>query len=163
MAKSKEAVEGQKKRSVIVPIIIIIIVILGSVGGAIAIDKFMHKEPQSAIAQSESQALASKVVMMPLSTFTVNLAHPQGDNTDHYIKISLSLSVTDDKAQAALKKNLPIIRDSVITVLSQKTQNDIISNTTNLQTLKNQIKNAINNNVGVPAVNDVYITDMVLQ
>lgn len=101
--------------------------------------------------------------MMPLSTFTINLAKTQDDNTPHYIKISLTVSVPDDKAKAALQGKLPIIRDSVISVLSQKNQNDIISSNNDLQTLKNQLKNKINSTVGLPAILDVYITDMVLQ
>lgn len=162
MAKENKE-EETKKSKLPLFIIIILVLIIGLGGGAFAVTKFMHKEPQSALAQSESQVLASKAVMMPLSTFTINLAKTPNDNTDHYIKINLSLALTDDKAKEALKTKLPIIRDGVISVLSQKNQNDILSNSNNLQTLKNEIKNKINANVGINVVNDVYITDMVLQ
>lgn len=161
MAKEKEM--EAKKSKLPMMIIIILALIIGLAGGAFGVDKYIHKEPQSALAQSESQVLASKAVMVPLSTFTINLAKTPGDNTDHYIKINLSVAVNDAKAKAALKTKLPIIRDSVITVLSQKNQNDILSNSNNLQTLKNQLKNKINDGMGLDIVNDVYITDMVLQ
>lgn len=162
MAKAKEE-NVSRKRSPLILVVVILLVIIGSAGGAFAISKYVTKTPPSALAQSESQALASKVVMMPLSAFTINLAKTPDDNTPHYIKISLTVSLPDDKAKAALKSKLPIVRDSVISVLSQKSQNDIISTNNDLQTLKNQLKNKINNNVGLPAIQDVYITDMVLQ
>lgn len=162
MAKENKE-EGTKKSKLPLFIIIVVVLIIGLGGGAFAVTKFMHKTPQNAMDQNESQMLANKAVMMPLSAFTINLAKAPNDNTDHYIKINLSLALTDDKAKEALKSKLPIIRDCVISVLSQKNQNDILSNSNNLQTLKNEIKNKINTSVGVNVVNDVYITDMVLQ
>lgn len=160
MAKAKEE-NITRKSSPLIWVIVILFVIIGSAGGAFAINKFMAKDPKSAAAESEAQA--SKVVMMSLSTFTINLAKTPDDNTPHYIKISLTVSVADEKAKTALQSKVPIIRDSVISILSQKNQNDIIASNNDLQTLKSQLKNKINGNVGLPAVLDVYITDMVLQ
>lgn len=163
MAKEK-AEDTPKKSKLPMLIIIIFVLIIGAVGGAFGVNKFMaKKEPQSAQAQSESKILAAKPVMMALSPFTINLSKSEGDNTDHYIKISLSLAVTDDTAKTALKNKLPAVRDSVISILSQKKQSDILENGNNLLTMKNQIKNSINNAVGLQVVNDVYVTDMVLQ
>lgn len=142
--------------AIIIPLLLTVMVAAG-IGGAFVISQYNAKNT-SPTAQSEA---ASKRRVIPLSRFIVNLA--SSGNQDQYIRVSMSLIVASPEEKSALNKQMPLVRDSVITVLSQKKARDILDGGHKLNALKNQIKTAINNAYGAQIVEDVYITDLVVQ
>lgn len=155
----------QEKRgprwAIIIPLLITVMVAAG-IGGAFVISQYNAKntspEAQSQAAASE---VASKRRVIPLSRFIVNLA--SNGNQDQYIRVSMSVIVATPEEKSALNKQMPLVRDSVIGVLSQKKATDILAGGNKLQSLKNQIKTSINNAYGAQIIEDVYITDLVVQ
>ncbi|MBM7544702.1 flagellar basal body-associated FliL family protein [Periweissella beninensis] len=147
--------------AIIIPLLLTVMVAAG-IGGAFVISQYNAKNT-SPTAQSEAAAseAASKRRVIPLSRFIVNLA--SSGNQDQYIRVSMSLIVASPEEKSALNKQMPLVRDSVITVLSQKKARDILDGGHKLNALKNQIKTAINNAYGAQIVEDVYITDLVVQ
>ncbi|WP_162255773.1 flagellar basal body-associated FliL family protein, partial [Liquorilactobacillus vini] len=64
---------------------------------------------------------------------------------------------------SAVKKNQALIRDSVINVLCQKKESDILSGQNAVPQLKQELISTINQNYGKNVVTEIFITDMVIQ
>lgn len=96
-----------------------------------------------------------------MNKFLVNLA-TDGSGSQKYISIKISLVIPKSDA-SQVKKNNALIRDSVINVLRQKRESDILSGENAVPQLKQELKNTINQNYGKNIVSEVFITDMVIQ
>ncbi|GAJ26322.1 flagellar biosynthesis protein FliL [Liquorilactobacillus sucicola DSM 21376 = JCM 15457] len=166
MAKENEEVEGRKKGGIkwlIILPLILIIAIGGGVGGTILTSKFMSNEKTETAKQSSNTAkISDKQVIVPVKKFLVNLAN-DGSGTDKYARVSLSLLVANDDNSKNVKKNTAVIRDSVINVLRQKKAGDILNSADSIPNLKNELKDSINRAYGQQIVQEVFVTDLVVQ
>jgi len=101
-------------------IFMILALLLGGglgVGGTIGAQKYIFKAP----AQSTATASVSKKagVLLPIGEFTVNL---QGGA---FLKTTITVEVTDAKAEVLLKGKDAFLKDRVNTVLSNKSLTDV--------------------------------------
>ncbi|HUX46974.1 MAG TPA: flagellar basal body-associated FliL family protein [Desulfosporosinus sp.] len=101
-------------------IFIIFAVLLGvglGVGGTIGSQKYIFKTP----AQSTASASVPKItgVLLPIGEFTVNL---QGGA---FLKTSITVEVTDAKAEVLLKERDAFLKDRVNSVLANKSLTDV--------------------------------------
>ena len=71
--------------------------------------------------------------------------------------------MADDDQAKALKKDMPLVRDSMIRVLKPKRAADLLKNNQSIDEVKEQVKEAINKNYGSSIVQEVYVTDFVIQ
>lgn len=99
----------------------ILTVLLGvglGVGGTIGAQKFIFKTPTSS---SATVASASKKAgpLLPIGEFTVNL---QGGA---FLKTTITVEVTDAKAEVQLKTEDAFLKDRVNTVLANKSLTDV--------------------------------------
>lgn len=97
---------------------------------------------------------------IPLEEFIVNLK--SDGTTNSYLKIKLALMYTDEKHGNEINVNMSKIRDSVIANLREKTPSDLLSDESILA-LKTSIREDINDVVKLVAIQDVYITDIIVQ
>ncbi|MFT8406989.1 MAG: flagellar basal body-associated FliL family protein [Liquorilactobacillus sp.] len=157
---AKEEGRPKKKKWFIIVLLILILAIVGGIAGDYFANKVLNKtKVEKKITQTGG--IASNQELISLNKFLVNLAS-DSSNSQQYISIKISLVVAKDNAKRA-KKNVALIRDSVINVLRQKKESDILSGTNGTTDLKNEIQNTINQNYGNKVVNKVFITDMVIQ
>ncbi|KRL37575.1 flagellar basal body-associated FliL family protein [Liquorilactobacillus uvarum] len=166
MAKENEETEGRKKSGlkwiVILPLILIIAV-GGGIGGTILTSKFLSNEKTEAAKQSSNTAkISSKQVIVPVKKFLVNLAN-DGSGSDKYARVSLSLLVANSDNSKSVKKNTAVVRDSVINVLRQKKAADILNSADSIPNLKTELKDNINRAYGQQIVQEVFVTDLVVQ
>lgn len=95
-----------------------------------------------------------------LDEFVVNLKSE--DNSSSYLKIKIALMFTDEKDGKDLDSNVNKIRDIVISNLRARTAKELMENQS-VELLKEDIKEDINTSLNKMIVQDVYITDIIVQ
>lgn len=182
MADEPVAEGGEKKSGKMKLIIIAVAGLLVLGGGGFAAYKFFLAKPKPAPA-AEGQAPAAeaeapkekpaehggggghegkgeKSTVMNLEPFVVNLADPGGRR---YLKLTLAMDIKDEKLKKDLESRMPMIRDSVLLLLSSKTYNDIASVAGKLK-LRTEILKIINNALGSGSqVHELYFSELVIQ
>lgn len=87
------------------------------VGGVVGAQKYIFKAPGQSAATTSVPKKAG--VLLPIGEFTVNL---QGGA---FLKTTITVEVTDAKAEAHLKEKDAYLKDRVNSVLSNKSLNDV--------------------------------------
>ncbi|WP_174953234.1 flagellar basal body-associated protein FliL [Burkholderia lata] len=115
----KPASSGKFKR-----IALITVIALGAAAAAAGgMYVFLSKEGVGhASAPAEPAPLAAPV-FFPLDPLTVNLQ--SDDGAQHYLRVGLSLKLTDPKAQEQLTARMPEIRSRILLALSNKHPEDL--------------------------------------
>lgn len=157
-SKTEEAPKRKK-----FPINLIIIAILGLclIGGGVFVWKsglFSKKTDEADIeAETENQELIGPI--LSLDTFIVNLI---GDRGKNYLKAKIELELDSEKTTAEVNARLPQIRDSILTLLSSKSNEDINSLEGKYQ-LRAEILTTINQYLKTGKIRNVYFTDFIVQ
>jgi len=173
--EKEEEKEGEEKKGKKFPlklIIIIVSVLLG--GGLLAFGGFFFYNSMKSDTQAEETAAAAdsegaageeqqgekNTQFQTLDTFYVNLG---GKDEIRYLKITISLELTESSSVEHLNKLMPKIKDDILILLSTKTI-DELSPAKGKMLLKNQIKTRINQILKplVKVVN-VYFTEFIIQ
>ena len=134
-------------------IIFIILAIMLGVGGTLGAQTFIFKSP----AKSAATASVPKKtgVLLPIGEFTVNL---QGGA---FLKTTITVEVTDAKAQVLLKEKDAFLKDGVNTVLANKSLADVQTPTAREKLRAELIKKL--NEVGENKITDVLFLSLVYQ
>lgn len=167
--KEDQKQEEKKGSKLVLIIIVSLLVIILIVGGVVAYmllsgdDSSAPPKPQSS-SQSERGGGSSsddlKVgAMFPLEPFTVNLLSESGRR---YLKVELNLEMSNSNLQAELNKKMPVVRDSVIGVLSAKTVEEI-STRRGKENLKDEIIEQVNKRLEDGYISRVYFMMFVIQ
>lgn len=172
--KEKETVAEEPKGGksfvkiiIIVLVILILLVVLG-VGGLIAWKKYiapaigMAPHEGGAVAKKEKEGDTSGTTlgpMLPLEPFIVNLAEPGGKR---FIKVTMEMELGSKEMDAEFKNKLPQFKDHIITVLSSKTMDEVITAEGKFK-LKEEIMARINQNLKTGVVKNVFFTEFVVQ
>ncbi|MDI6728880.1 MAG: flagellar basal body-associated FliL family protein [Thermodesulfovibrionales bacterium] len=151
----EEGQEPKKKKgkNLILIIIIAVAVIAGGAGAFFFFTKSSNK------AQKAEETKAAEGVTFALEPFVVNLSDPTGTR---FLKVSLQLELAGPAVMEKAKAKTPQIRDAIITLLTSKTSDALISPEGKLQ-LKDEINIRINQVLGENSVKNVYLTDFVMQ
>ncbi|MGD9125382.1 MAG: flagellar basal body-associated FliL family protein [Desulfarculaceae bacterium] len=183
--EGQEEKEPKKKGGMMKIIIILVAVVLLGAGGFFGWKFFMadSEEPAAETAQTgekkaaegekgaakeegaekeegEGKAPAKPGTVLNLEPFIVNLADPSGKR---YLKLTLTVDAKDEKLKKEMEDRMPMIRDSLLLLLTSKSYADINSVAGKLR-LRNEVLKAINRSLGgVGAVHAVYFTEFVVQ
>lgn len=90
------------------------------------------------------------------------VVNPAGTMGRRYFVVSLSLEASDAKVLEELKAKDSIIRDALITLLTQKTL-DYISDVINMEAIRTEIQQVINEKLHKGKIDKVYFTSYILQ
>lgn len=123
MAKTsndKEAAAPAKKGRRTLVIALLAVLLLGAGGGGAW---WWTSRGGQAEAATKTEK-AKPPVFMNLEPFTVNLAEEDGE---HYLQMSVTYHVADEKAVETLKAYLPVIRNRILLLLSAKKPSDLAS------------------------------------
>ncbi|WP_414450653.1 flagellar basal body-associated protein FliL [Burkholderia sp. 22PA0099] len=120
-AASERPPTGKFKRIILFALIGIALAAAGGAGAWF----FLSKHPASAsnVPPSPPPPLATPV-FFPLESMTVNL---QSDDGLHYLRVGLTLKLTDATAQEYLTQHMPEIRSRILLALSNKHPEDLAS------------------------------------
>jgi flagellar FliL protein len=99
--------------------------------------------------------------MISLEPFLVNTADI---DSVHYIRATFQLGMADEMKEELSKtsKEMAIIRDSIVTLLSSKTSDEIMT-TEGKETMREEIRMLVNDRYLDNRVAEVFITDLVVQ
>lgn len=150
----EEMPEPKKKKSknMILIIIIVVAVLAGGTGAFFFFTKSKAKE-------KKEETKAEEGVMFALEPFVVNLSDQTGNR---FLKISVQLELAGPLMMEKAKGKTPQIRDAIITLLTNKTSEALMSPEGKLQ-LKDEINIRGNQILGENSVKNVFLTDFVMQ
>lgn len=141
-----------------------LLLVVGVAGGAawliaakVAPAAMVSKAAGAAQAEAEVQVTAG--TRIELKEFVTNLA-----DTDQkrYIKVQFELVGKDPKTTAALKDAVPVIRDTIVSVLNTKTAKEV-QGVQGANTLKNDVLTKLNGVLTGKPIQKVLIIDFVVQ
>jgi flagellar FliL protein len=107
----------KKGRKGLVVAVIAVALLAASGGGA-----WWWLQRDAGSAEAAKPAAAKPPTFMNLEPFTVNLAEEDGE---HYLQMSVTYQVADEKTVETLKAYLPVIRNRILLLLSSKKPSDL--------------------------------------
>ena len=172
MAEKEKNKEEQPKGGGKKKLIIILAAVLLLAGGGGAGYYFLvmkpHKE-ELARKQAEESKAASMIKPVPeeakigpmveIKEFVVNII---GQDAAHYVKASLSLELDKDATLDEVNKRMPQIRDAILLLISNKTFEEL-QDIQGKNQVKAELKSKLNSILKTGQVNNVYLTDFVVQ
>ncbi len=131
---AEEGAEAPKKSKKLLIIIVAAVLVLALAGGSalMLLKKADHAEDDEDVAEEtvkpkkkdKKTEAAHPPVFVNLETFTVNLIPETGDQ---YLQVILALELEDIAADAALKGQMPKIRNNIMLLLSSKKASELLS------------------------------------
>jgi flagellar FliL protein len=151
----EEVKEPKKKKSknLILLIIIAVAVLAGGTGAFFFVTKSGGEKPK------KEEAKVDEGVMFALDPFVVNLSDQSGNK---FLKVSMQLELVGPAVMEKAKVKSPQLRDAIITLLTSKTSETLMSPEGKLQ-LKDEINIMVNQILGDNSVKNAYLTEFVMQ
>jgi flagellar protein FliL len=118
------------------------------------------KQTHETAAKEEKQEEEGIRPAYSLETFIVNLAD-QG-NTSRYLRATMDLELTSEKAIPEIKLRLPQIRDAILTILPAKTSQDITT-IGGKNAVRDEIMTKLNSFLKEGSVTNIFFTEFVIQ
>jgi flagellar FliL protein len=110
-------------------------------------------EGGEAAGEEKKVEVVKKENLLPLDSFTVNLA--QGEGPRRYVRLDAVLKMSDDAKAPEFEARKPQIRDTVISILNTKRAEDLLKKE-GKSFLKEEIKASINSFLVDGRVEDIY-------
>ncbi|WP_320164351.1 flagellar basal body-associated FliL family protein [uncultured Trichococcus sp.] len=101
-------------------------------------------------------------ILVPQEEFLVNLKSNDG-SPDDFLKIEMSVETIDEEKGAILTEKAAIVRDAIISVLRNKSTENIFDEAEGVLVIKQEIISKINQNLGSDVASELYITNIVMQ
>lgn len=161
--EEKSPPKKAKSKLLLILVIGVLLVALLGVGGFIVYKQVMGGG-DDADKKTETEAAAKKEaskigVVTGVDPFIVNL---KGESGKRYIKVTMQLELSNKEGIEEVKQRMPQIKDAVITVLSDKTTEDLLTVEGKFQ-LKEQILTRVNILLQTGVVKNVYFVEFVIQ
>lgn len=140
-------------------IILGVVIAILAIGGGVIGSMFDSEKAAEFFAATDEETVE---ITVPLSEFLLNLK-PVSSNDKSYLRIEFSLMVLSPEDEEELLAQEAVVRDAVIAILRQKTADTIFSEENGSLTVKTEIKEKINEVIGRVIIEDIYVTNMVMQ
>lgn len=161
MAQNNEYEKKKTVRLIVIGIVAAVIVLVTGMGAGV----LLFGEP------SETSRLARVIasddehateITIPLDEFLVNV---QGESARRQSIARMEITVTtlDDEAADIIASDIAKVRDAVIHVVSNQTTSTIMEENDGDFVIKDQIKDRINQSLGDELIENVYITNILIQ
>ncbi len=153
-----------KKTILIIIVIALLFLSVVAAGFVVMWNKLASLSPMTDEQPSEASAeiVEEKTAigpLYPLKTFIVNLADPGGKR---YLRVTMELELSTDKAIDEINKRLPQIRDAILMILPTRTIEDVQS-VQGKEAIRKEIMEKINELLTAGAVINIYFTEFVVQ
>ena len=79
------------------------------------------------------------------------------------MKIELSVYSTEKDSQEVITAKIPQIRNAIINVLRKQTAETVFGDDQELITLKQELISQTNKSLGKPVIDDIFITNIIMQ
>lgn len=108
--------------------------------------------------KQQEELLSGNLVEVGEFTTNVNSA---GSTRFLKVKVTVEIAADDKKAQETINNYMPVIKDSILSILASQSMADL--DVRNRNNLKTEIKKDINSKIGGDLVKNVYFTDFIMQ
>jgi flagellar protein FliL len=115
--------------------------------------QLLKERDLGAVDEQKSAEVIKKENLLPLDSFTVNLA--QGDGPRRFVRLDAVLKMSDDAKAPEFEARKPQIRDTIISILNTKRADDLLKKE-GKGFLKEEIKASINSFLVDGRVEDIY-------
>ncbi|MBN1571471.1 MAG: flagellar basal body-associated FliL family protein [Acidobacteria bacterium] len=136
---------------------IALIIVIGGVG-FLAYPRFMAAR-NSGLKPGHTSKLEQVKATFPLEPFLVNLADT---DASRFVKTTFQLGLAEEMEEKDDSVSIPAMRDSIITLLSSKTAEQILT-TAGKDKLREEVRSRVNALSPKMKVVEVYIVDFVVQ
>ncbi|PKM77705.1 MAG: flagellar basal body protein FliL [Firmicutes bacterium HGW-Firmicutes-15] len=108
--------------------------------------------------ETASTASLETATLVAVPEFTTNISDVAGNR---YLKVEVSVELGDKKNAESVKTFMPIIRDSILSILTSKTVADL--DVRNRANIKQEIQNDLNKKLGKDYIKNIYFTNFIMQ
>ena len=161
--EGQEEQEAVQKKGLPINIIIISILVVGLlIGGYFAWKGgiFSRSSGIESVESSDNEDTKHDIgPIYSLETFIVNLVGGSGKS---YLKAKLDLEMNNEDLRSEIDRRLPQFRDSILTMLSNKSHNDVKSLEGKFQ-LRAEIISTLNQHLKTGKIRNIYFTDFIVQ
>ena len=157
----EEKESGGKLKLILISIIFVLLILAGAAGGAYYLgylDQFLISEDELAKQQNETQV--QEITYMDLEEVLVSIN--SGDNKQKYLKLRLSLELSNQADQAAVTNALPRIKDRFQGFLRELRPEELQGSAA-VYRIKEELLTRINTLIRPLKIREVLISDMVVQ
>lgn len=166
--KAEEPKKGGKKKLIII-IAVALVVLLA--GGGCGYYFLVHKPKQEELKRKQEEESKAAALIKPIpeeanigpmveiKEFIVNII---STDTAHYVKASLSLELDKETTVDEVNKRMPQIRDAILLLIGNKTFEEL-QDIQGKNQVKAEMKSKINSFLKTGKVNNIYLTDFVVQ
>jgi flagellar FliL protein len=166
--KNEEQDKGGKQKLIMIIAVAVVLLLAG--GGAayyfLVVKPHNEQERQKKLEESKAAALIKPLPeeakigpMVEIKEFVVNII---GEDATHYVKASLSLELDKDTTIDEVQKRMPQIRDAILLLISNKTFAEL-QDIQGKNQVKAELRSKINSFLKTGSVNNIYLTDFVVQ
>lgn len=107
--------------------------------------------------ESNNKKEISSETLVPVGEFATNVEAVAGNR---YLKVEIVIGTTDKKAQESIGNLMPVIKDSILTILQSKTVADL--DVRNRDNLKEELREDINEKLGSEMVTQIFFTNFIM-
>ncbi len=165
--EEKQEQEPQPKKAksklLLIGVVGVLLVALLGVGGFIVYTQVLggggEEAKKEAAKAKELKEAARLGIVTALDPFIVNLSDEAGKR---YLKVTMQLELDNEKLNEEITNKMPQIKDSIITVLSSKTTDDLLTIDGKFK-LKEQIQTRVNVLLKTGVVKNVFFVEFVIQ
>ena len=167
--KKKEEQEksgGNNKLIIIIAAVVLLLVVGGAAYFFLVVKPHNEQEQQKKVEESKAAALIKPLPeeakigpMVEIKEFVVNII---SEDATHYVKASLSLELDKDTTVDEVGKRMPQIRDAILLLISNKTFAEL-QDIQGKNQVKAELRSKINSFLKTGSVNNIYLTDFVVQ
>ncbi len=159
--EAKEGAEQEKKekkggKKKLLLFLVAGLLIIGIAGGVVM---FLGGKKKGEEEKKEKVEKPAQTFFITLDPIIVNLLDPTGKR---YLQIQISLEVGDKKLEDELKEKQPIIKDTIISVLGEKTVDDVLAPNAK-EEIKKELLEKINQALGEDVVLHIYILQYIVE
>ena len=154
---------GGKKKLVIIVASLVLLLAGGGAGYYFLVLKPAHVQK---VEESKAAAMVKAAPdenhvgpMVEIKEFVVNII---STDAPHYVKASLSLELDKDGTLDEVNKRMPQIRDAILLLIGNKTFEEL-QDIQGKNQVKAELKSKINSFLKSGKVNNIYLTDFVVQ
>ena len=135
----------------LIVVVLVVVLLMGSSGNA--------QQPERTSGAAAPGVSATLGPVVTLDQFIVNLLSNDGRR---YLKIKISLELSNAAAQPEIEGKTPLIRDTIIQQLSSK-RFDEISTDSGKARLRDELRNSINRYLIDGQIKQIFFIDFVIQ
>lgn len=166
MAEKKDETEksgSKKKLFIIIGVIVLVLLIGGGVAAYFILTKEApvpeEEDPGLGVPVPELTQSGEIGPMVDIEEFIVNIISA---DSNHYVKASLTVELTNEEVREEVEKRMPQMRDAILLLLGNKTYEEL-QDLQGKRQLKAELTSKINSFLRAGKVKSIYFTNFVVQ